>query len=59
MMLVRDYGEAMEDAPVAVELLPIDGSINQDNAWLEVAWKIWKPGRMDRSFCHGTGSVPG
>lgn len=49
MMLDRDYGEAMEDAPVAVELLPIDGSINQDNAWLEVAWKDLET-RADGSF---------
>ena len=49
MTLVRDYGKAVEDTPVAVELLPIDGSFNLEGSWLEEAWKDLET-RADGSF---------
>jgi CelD/BcsL family acetyltransferase involved in cellulose biosynthesis len=36
MTLVRDYGKAVEDTPVAVEFLPIDGSFNLEEAWKDL-----------------------
>ena len=44
MMLVRDFSMAVEDAPVAVELLPIDGSFNLEEAWKDLE------ARADGSF---------
>src|SRR3954452_21060235 len=48
MMLVRDYGTVIEDAPVAVELLPINGPIYR----LSNLQEIWRDleERADSSF---------
>jgi CelD/BcsL family acetyltransferase involved in cellulose biosynthesis len=44
MMLIRDYGTAIEDAPVAVELLPVDGLSNLQEIWKDLE------ARADGSF---------
>ncbi len=44
MMLVRNHGAAIEDVPVAVELLPIDGLSNLQETWKDLE------ARADGSF---------